>query len=269
MTQTQFAQAVGLSRSNIARYESGDLGLTQAGAEKIYGYAFTHGFDINKSKVMLYEDDVGDSVLLFHGCREEIQGIVDTHHSVPPNDFGEGFYLGQTLEQANSWVAAYPGSSTYCFLFRPDRFKGMKFSIDYRWMYAILYYRGALEGYVLPDEIQQVIDGVKSCDFLVAPIADNQMYDTLRLFKEGVISDVACLHALNANNLGRQFVLKTDAACLGLTPLDRLYLCQEERDFYLSAKDKTSSEGRSKSLLAMQQYRKEGRTFHEIFKEKR
>lgn len=265
MSQDAFAQATGVSRSNIARYESGQIAPRGDAADRIYGYAFQHGFDLNQSKTMLYEDDRGPRLALYHGCKAEIRGEVDTRHSQPPNDFGDGFYLGQTLNQANMWVAAAAGSSTYCFYFDPEGLRKATFGIDYRWMLAILYFRGALEGYRIEGDLADVLREVDACDYLVAPIADNQMYDTLDLFRNGIISDVACLHALNANNLGLQYVMKTERACRRLEAVDRLYLCTAEREHYLTMKRKAGDDGRSKSLLAISQYRAQGKMFHELF----
>ena len=270
LSQQNFASAVGLSRSNIARYEAGEIVPRKDAADRIYGYSYTQGFDINRSKSMLWEDDRGERLLLFHGAKGEIIGQPDTSHSVPPNDFSSGFYLGQTYEQATSWVAAHGGSSVYSFYFCPDpQFESMAFGVDRQWMEAILYYRGALEGYEIPLRVKKLIEGISRCDYLIVPIADNQMYDTLELFRNNLISDVACLHALNANNLGSQYVMKSEKACRHLTAIDRLYLCEQERNAYLVEKEKTANEGKNKSQLAIAKYRKEGKLFHELFTEER
>ena len=270
LSQEDFAKEVDLSRSNIARYEAGKITPRKDALEKIYNYSFANDFDINQSKTMIYEDEKKDQIVLYHGAKGEIVGEVDTKHSTPPNDFGNGFYLGETLKQANMWVALNKNSSTYCFYFpKNNNLKSMMFDLDYKWMFAILYYRGELEGYELPDELCKLIDEIESTDYLIAPIADNQMYDTLELFRNNLISDVACLHALNANNLGKQYVLKSEKACSMLKPIDRLYFCGKEREYYLTLKTKASNEGRSKTNLAIAKYRKEGKLFNEIFKAKR
>ena len=270
MSQETFAESVGLSRSNIARYESKQIEPRFEASEKIFNYAFKNGFDINSSKTMIYDDQKGTTTLLFHGARGVIEGEVDTKHSVMPNDFGDGFYLGQTLKQASMWVSAYKKSSVYCFYLKDlDKMRVLHFDVNYDWMLIILYYRQELEGYQLSERLKQLIKDVESTDIIIAPIADNQMYDTIEAFRNNLISDVACLHALSANNLGHQFVLKSEKACSKLIPVDRLYLCQEERNYYLSQKEKTAEEGRSKTSLAIKKYRKEGKLFDEIFEKER
>lgn len=270
MSQSDFAESVGLSRSNIARYELGQIEPRFDASERIYNYAFKNGFEINASKTMIYDDKKGKDIILFHGARGTIEGQVDTKHSIEPNDFGDGFYLGQTLKQASMWVSTYKQSSVYCFyLEKSEELKTLNFKVDYDWMLVILYYRQELEEYELPNRLKELINKIEKSDIIIAPIADNQMYDTIGMFRNSIISDVACLHALSANNLGYQFVLKSDKACSCLKPIDRLYLCQAERDFYLSQKEKTTMEGRNKTSLAISKYRKEGKMFNEIFKKKR
>ena len=270
LSQDEFAKEVLLSRSNIARYESGAIIPRKDSCEKIYNYAFKNAFNINKSKAMLYEDNKADNAILFHGSRNEIIGEVDINHSIAPNDFGDGFYLGQTLKQANMWVATNKDSSTYCFYFKTDKtLKSLSLKTDYDWMLLILYYRGALEGYKKPKRLTGLISKIENVDYIVAPIADNQMYDTLEMFRNNIISDTACLHALSANNLGRQYVLKTMKACKCLECVDRFYLCEEERNYYLNLKKESYDEGKSKTSLAIAKYRKEGKLFNEIFKKER
>lgn len=270
LTQTEFANAVGLSRSNIARYEAGEILPRKEAIERIYNYAYAKGFDINSSKSLLLDDEKKDSILLFHGAKGLIVGEVDTKHSVPPNDFSDGFYLGQSLVQAGSWVASMRDSSIYCFYFRPtEDLISMRFAVDAKWMHAILYYRGGFDGYEVPSSVKNLIRQIDACDYLIAPIADNQMYDTLEMFRNNIISDVACLHALSANHLGLQYVLKSERACARLSPLSRLYLCQEERKRYVAAKESLASDGKSKTSLAIAKYRKEGSLFNELYTKKR
>ena len=270
LNQTEFSQKVKLSRNNILNFENGSLSPGSDALEKIYNYSFSSGFDLNQSKTMIFEDKKGDSIVLYHGAKKTIEGDVDNKHSIPPNDFGDGFYLGESLKQANMWISAYEKSSTYCFYFKEyEDLKRLDFDVDFNWMVTILYFRGELEGYKLPREIEELIKKVNECDYIYAPIADNQMYDTIEAFRNNRISDIACVHALSANNLGYQYVMKSMKACKLLQPIERLYLCSAERLHYLNLKIESSTIGRNKTTLAYAQYRKEGKLFDEIFKKER
>lgn len=48
---------------------------------------------------MLYRDDLTQNEkLLFHGAKSEIVGDIDIHKGRYNNDFGQGFYTGESYE---------------------------------------------------------------------------------------------------------------------------------------------------------------------------
>ena len=269
LSQSTFAEKIGLSRSNIIRYEKGEIEPHKTGLEKVYSFAFDNELNLNKAKEMLYSDQKGSSIFLIHGAKETIQGDIDPKHLNGTKDFGAGFYLGLTLDSAASWVAERINGSCYCFYLPSAKtYKVLSFSVNRDWMYLILYYRGAFEDYDIPDKILNLVNEVENCDYLIAPIADNNMYETLNSFAYGLITDEQCLHALSANNLGLQYVFKSKKACNDLIFVDRLYLCESEKKRYLSKKREFAMEGKSKADLVINEYRRKGSFFDEIFKKK-
>ena len=80
LSQTQFANEVGLSRSNIARYESEIIFPHSSALEKIYSFPFKNDFNLNKAKEMLFLDNAGDNMLLFHSAKYEIKETIDYQH---------------------------------------------------------------------------------------------------------------------------------------------------------------------------------------------
>ncbi len=265
-SQSAFGEEIGMSKSNVLRIENGLIFPRGISLEGIYSYSYENGLSLNKAKVGFFEEDKGERVLLFHGARGEILGQVDNKHSLPPNDFGKGFYLGESLEQAATWVATSPHSSVYCFYFeRKADLTFVDFPIGREWMYAILYYRGAFAGKKVPDEVEEIARKVDSSDYLFAPIADNRMYEILGRFMNKEITDEACLHALSMTDLGRQCVLKSQAAIDSLEPIDRLYLCKEEKKDYLLLRQKEGAEGSSKVKVSLLEYRRKGKYLDELF----
>lgn len=267
LTQTSFATRVGLSRSNIIRYESEETFPHKSALEKLYSFAFDNELNINKAKEMLFHDEQKDKILLFHGAKEEIKGEIDHNHLIGSKDFGAGFYLSDTYDSATSWIAERENGSCYCFYFTPlANYKIIKFDVSIEWMYAILYFRGAFEKYELSEEISKLINKINESDVIIAPIANNNMYEVLNSFAYSTITDVQCLHALSANNLGLQFVFKSERACKDLEFIDRLYICENEKRQYINKKKELATQGRSKVLLSIEEYRREGKYFDEIFK---
>lgn len=269
LTQAQFADEVGLSRSNVIRYEKEDIFPREFALEKIYSYPYEHNFHLNKAKEMLFLDEAGDNFLLFHGAKYEIKGDIDCFHLNGKKDFGAGFYLGESFDSSASWICDYKFGSVYSFYLANDKkLNSLTFKVDRDWMYAILYFRGMLDEYVLDDEFLKLIKRIEKADYIIAPIADNQMYDTLTAFSLKEITDEQCLHALSANNLGKQIVIKSQRAVDSLIFIERMYLCEKEKEHYLKEKDLISTQGRNKSSLSIEEYRRKGKYIDEIFKKR-
>ena len=267
LTQSSFANRVGLSRSNIIRYEKEEIFPHQSALEKVYGFAYDNGLFINVAKTMLYNDEKDNRILLFHGAKETIEGEIEHDHLNGTKDFGPGFYLGESFDSAASWIADRKNGSCYCFYFNNNKkLNHLEFKVDREWMYAILYFRGAFKNHIPSKEVLDIINKINECDYIIAPIADNNMYDTLNAFAYGDITDEQCLHALSANNLGLQYVFKSQKACRSLEMIDRLYLCESEKKKHLNNKKELAMQGKSKADLAINKYRREGKYFDELFK---
>ena len=269
LTQTQFAEEIGLSRSNIARYEAEAIYPHDSALEKIYAYPYKKKFYLNKAKEMLFLDNKKDDLLLFHGAKHEIVGQIDCQHLNGTKDFGAGFYLGESFDSSASWVCEYSAGSVYGFFFKNRKeLKCKKLAVNREWMYAILYFRGMFKDYIPSTEVLKLIEETNDADYIIAPIADNQMYDTLTAFGLKQITDEQCLHALSANNLGNQFVIKTQKAVDSLSLIERMYLCEKEKEDYLNKKSLLSNQGRNKASLSIEEYRRKGSYIDEIFKKR-
>lgn len=268
ITSERFSEEIGLSRMQILRLSQNEDSPKKETLEKIYSFPFSRGINLNQGKSSLFSDNAKGRKLLFHGTSGDIKGEIDVNHSVPPNDFGNGFYAGETLTQGATWVAGNEYASVYCFYADLKQLKAMKFYPDRNWLYSILYYRGALRDYEIPNEVAELIYEIEQSDIIVAPIADNEVYATIQSFADSEMTDEACIHAISASNLGYQYVFKNNEACKRLLFLDRLYLCKQEKEEYIAKKRTLSKEGLEKSRLAKIEYRRKGRYFDEIFKRK-
>ncbi len=267
LTQSKFAREIGLSRSNIARYEGEETFPHDSALEKIYSYPYKKNFYLNKAKEMLFLDNKKDNLLLFHGAKYEIKGDLDPHHLNGTKDFGAGFYLGDSFDSSASWICEYPTGSIYSFFFKNHKkLKYKEFKVDREWMYAILYFRGMFKDYIPNEEVLNIVNELKDIDYIIAPIADNQMYDTLTAFGLRKITDEQCLHALSANNLGKQYVFKSQKAINNLMLIERMFICEKEKEDYLNTKTTTSNQGRNKAALSIEKYRRKGKYIDEIFK---
>lgn len=267
LSNEEYAKKVGLSRMNISRYKNGTIEPSLSSLEKIYSFPYLQGFHLNEVKESLFIDNKKNRLLLFHGSKYGLKEI-DANHLNGTKDFGPGFYLAESYESASTWVCEYKESSVYAFyLENTKNLKIMSFDVSKDWLFAILYYRGSFEKFELNESVKRLIEEIEKSDLIIAPIADNQMYDIIYRFANSEISDEQCVHALSATNLGKQYVLKSKKAVNRLVLIDHMFLCNQEKIDCLKVKKEHSNIGKDKAQLSIRQYARKGKFIHELFKE--
>lgn len=267
LTQSDFAEQIGTQRVTISRNE---LDKTEPSAqllEKVYSYAFTKDVKINKLKEMLCRDNLKmNERLLFHGAKSEIKGKIDIHKGRLNNDFGQGFYTGESYDQAISFVSGFENSSVYYMSFNDENLKCKKYEVNQDWMMTIAYYRGALEEYKNHPMIKNLVEDSRKCDYIIAPIADNRMFQIINSFIAGELTDEQCRHCLAATNLGMQYIFISEKAVSQARLVERCYISANEREYYKGVRTAESKLGDDKVKLARIQYRGQGRYIDEILK---
>lgn len=265
MSQSELAEQIGVEQVTISRNESGKTGFSPKLLEIVYSYAFGKNVKINKLKEMLFKDELGiDKKLLFHGAKSEIDGDIDVHHGRHNNDFGPGFYTGESYEQAISFVSGFDNSSVYYLSFDDKNLKCKRYEVDQEWMMTIAYYRGTLDEYKDHPKIQELVKKSRDCDYIIAPIADNRMFQIINSFIAGELTDEQCKHCLAATNLGMQYIFISEKAVSQIELIERCYIAGNEREYYKSIRLEESKLGDDKVRLAKRQYRGQGRYIDEI-----
>lgn len=265
LSQSELAERIGVEQVTISRNE---LGKTQASPkllESVYSYAFDKDVKINKLKEMFARDDLGsDKKLLFHGAKSEIDGDIDVHYGRQNNDFGQGFYTGESYEQAISFVSGFDNSSVYYLSFDDKNLKCKRYDVNQEWMMTIAYYRGTLDEYKDYPKVQALVKKSRACDYIIAPIADNRMFQIINSFIAGELTDEQCKHCLAATNLGMQYIFISEKAVSQVKIIERCYISGNERDYYKNIRLEVSKLGEDKVKLAKRQYRGQGRYIDEI-----
>lgn len=261
-----FAAELGVSRMTVNNWLSGRKEISEKNIASFYEYTFRRGIRLNKIKEQLYREDVANNseVLLFHGAKTRIEGLLRTDYSKRRNDFGPGFYCGESLEQSAMFVATYPASSLYMLKFKPEGLIGKEFGVSRDWMLMIAYFRERLGEYVDSDVIRALTKTVEGVDYIVAPIADNRMFEIIDQFIDGEITDEQCKHCLSATNLGKQYVFVSERALQRVELLERCYLTEAEKEFYLFSRQASYEMNRDKVKVARRQYRDVGKYIEEM-----
>ena len=266
LSQQQFAERIAVDATTVARWETRKMEASEDNIDKIYTYAFNNNIFINDIKAQLYYEDLSNEnkLVLFHGAKNIIDGSIDIDHSKSNNDFGKGFYCGESFEQSSLFVSGFDKSSVYIISFDPRNLSHIEYKVNQEWMLTIAYFRGRLKAYDNHPTIKRLIDKLNGMDYLIAPIADNRMFRIIDSFIEGEITDEQCIHCLAATNLGFQYVFKTEKALSQVEILERCYLCSKEKERYQSKRLEDNIIGDSKIKMARRQYRGKGQYIDDI-----
>ena len=265
ITQTELAKRIGVQQVTLSRNELGKTTASERLLEQVYSFAFDNGIKLGRLKEMMWLENLKSGhKLLFHGAKSEIQGEISVKRSRTNNDFGQGFYTGERYDQAISFVSGFDRSSVYYLDFDETDLKCKQYKVDQEWMLTIAYYRGALDEYRDHPVVKRLLNKVRNCDYAVAPIADNRMFQIINSFIAGEITDEQCKHCLAATNLGNQYVLTSEKAARKLKILERSYISSSEREYYKSLRAEDTKLGDDKVKLARRQYRGKGKYIDDI-----
>ncbi|MBQ8138574.1 MAG: DUF3990 domain-containing protein [Lachnospiraceae bacterium] len=220
--------------------------------EKFYSYIFENKYRINSVKEEILKEKY--KTILFHGSKYGLSEI-NTDGSRDNCDFGKGFYLGETYENALAFVCETDRSSVYAFKYSLSGLKVKQFDCSMEWMLAICHYRGTLGEYSKTPKVKKIISDIEKSDVIIAPIADNKMFYIMAQFTEGEINADVALHSLSASRLGMQYIFKTDKALKKLVPIEKYYLCTKEREECTRKLNERSYEIDTKLKLAKREFK--------------
>ena len=258
----EIAKATTISRTTI--YEILHLNnIALSVYEKFYSYIYNIGYRINSVKEDLLKETSLKKVL-FHGSKRGLENI-SIEGSRMNCDFGQGFYLGETYEQALSFVCENKQSSVYSFTCDLENLNVLEFNCSLEWMLAICYYRGTLGIFSDSTIVKEIIQKINDADVIIAPIADNRMFYIMTLFAGGEINANVALHSLSASKLGKQYIFKTQKALKQIVPIEKYYLCQEEKDDTIKKLSMRTLEIETKLKLSKREFR-EGLFIEELLK---
>ena len=268
LTSEEFAKELGVSRGSVSNWINHRNTISEKNVREFYRYVFKKGIRLNKIKEQFYIEEISDQSekLLFHGAKTMIEGPLRVDRNKRINDFGNGFYCGESLEQSAMFVSTYADSSLYMLKFNPADLKKKEYHVDRDWMLTIAYFRGRLDEYKDSEFVMQIAKSLENIDYLIAPIADNRMFEIIDSFIDGEITDIQCQHCLSATNLGMQYVFISEEALANITLLERCFLTDLEKESYLNSRQESFKMNQDKVKLARKQYRNQGEYIEDILK---
>ena len=239
---------------------------TKQELENIYNFAYNRGLYLNEITWQECLDEYRNETINLgtHGSRTMIRGDIRLDVNTESNDFSTGFYVGEDISQAGMFVCEEPNASLYFLTFDTEGLNKCLFNVSTDWMLAICWFRDRLAGYENHSRIKAIRERVAECDYVVAPIADNKIFDLMDAFAAGEITDMQCLYALSATHLGYQYVMKTQKAVDHLNIIKHLYYCATEKSLYAKESDIESNTSMNKALIAKKRYGDQGKYINEL-----
>ena len=260
LSQEDLANILGVDKISISRLETGKNELSEKSLKELYNYIYSKKIYLNKLKSVMFKENLNETeILLFHGAKTIINGKIDLKYSKSNNDFGKGFYCGETYEQSVSFISEFENSSVYLLKLQKEDLKYKTYTLNRDWLMLVAYFRGVLKDITNLRFIEKELTEIENLDYIIAPIADNRMFEIISLFIEGIITDEQCIHCLVASNLGNQYVILSKKAVERMEVLERLYISNNERKEILSTKKAEKKINHDKVKLAMIEYKNKGK----------
>ena len=267
ISQEELAREISIERITLLRIENNETNPSSKTLDQIYSYIYEKGININQIKANFFDEEMITGTLLLHGSKSEIQGDISPFVGRKSSDFGQAFYAGESVEQTTSFVTNFENSCLYILEFNEKGLKRYDFDVNQEWMLAVAYFRGTLEKYKNHPKIQNIVNKVKSADYVVAPIADNRMFRIIDQFIEGLITDEQCQHCLAATHLGKQYAFLTTKATSQIKILDRCFISSKERKEKQKIKEHDGELSENKVKEAMRSFRNKGKYIEDILDE--
>ena len=149
----ELSRRTGISRTTLDEImKSGKT--TDSVCEKFYAYIFENRYRLNAVKEELIKEQYHE--VLFHGSKNGLKEVT-VSGSRENCDFGKGFYLGETYNQAIAFVCENEKASVYSFRYSLEDLKIKHFKCSLEWMLAICYFRGTLGEYAESGKVKKVV----------------------------------------------------------------------------------------------------------------
>lgn len=156
-------------------------------------------------------------MILYHVGHEIIERP-DTDAGRVNADLGKGFYLSDDREFSVRWARFRPGQKTILNVYELDLdgLDVVRLERDMEWFRCIF------------DNRRYSSDRYENSDVIIAPIANDTIYDTFGIFTSGIFADEEALELMKIGNDYTQVVVKSRNAADRMRLLEAMELGEEE-----------------------------------------
>lgn len=272
MSQTEFADWLGVSFATVNRWENGHSIPNKLAQTKLYEVCIEKKIPVYEmilDKIKQAADNISlekNRVLLYHGSKSGIVGAIEPK-SRKQCDFGKGFYMGTDPNQPLTLICDYEESKFYIVSICTDALKSLEVNTDIDWAMLVAYNRGKMEKIKDTDLYNKYRDMMTDKDLIIGSIANDRMFYVIDNFFVGNVTDVALVNSLSALQLGRQYVTVSQKGCDAVRIEKEIPLSYLERLVMKEVADENRAKGISLANDICKNYRREGKFFDEILDE--
>lgn len=272
MSQTEFADWLGVSFATVNRWENGHAIPNKLAQTKLYEVC-------SEKKIPVYEmilDKIKQAtdhirpeknrIILYHGSKSGIIGAIEPK-SRKQCDFGKGFYMGTNPNQPLTLICDYEESKFYIVSICKDALESLVVNTDIEWAMLVAYNRGKMEKIKDTNLYKKYCDMMTDKDLIIGSIADDRMFYVIDNFFIGNVTDVALVNSLSALQLGRQYVTVSQKGCDAVRIEAEIPLSYLERLVVKEVADENRAKGISLANDICKNYRREGKFFDEILED--
>ncbi len=272
MSQTEFADWLGVSFATVNRWENGHAVPNKLAQTKLYEVCSEKKIPVYEmilDKIKQAKDNIRlerNRSLLYHGSKSGIVGAIEPK-SRKQCDFGKGFYMGTDPNQPLTLICDYEESKFYIVSICRDALESLEVNTDIEWAMLVAYNRGKMEKIKDTDLYNKYRDMMTDKDLIIGSIANDRMFYVIDNFFVGNVTDIALVNSLSALQLGRQYVTVSQKGCDTVRIETEIPLSYLERLVMKEVADENRAKGISLANDICKSYRREGKFFDEILDE--
>lgn len=209
--------------------------------------------------------------ILYHGSRGGLEGQIKPISRIRC-DFGKGFYMGESIEQAKGLIIDSSDPVIYTVKLRLSEIPENRILVldNKEWLYAILANRKKSPAFNQLNVAKEWLAKMDKYDVIIGAIADDRMNEAVQRFTNFALTDKGLYACLKSVNYGYQYVAKSEFACSKIEVLQERTIMESEKDEIQLYSISKRQESRNVINEAAIKYQREGLYLNEIIdKEKR
>lgn len=272
LSQEDMAKKIGVQFATINRWENGHSIPTRLAQESLYLLCEEYNVPVYEMILKKVNEEANslnisnNRILLYHGSKKGINGNIKPI-SREKCDFGKGFYMGTSPEQALTIICDFEDSKFYIVSIEQKNLLTTNIPTDINWAMLVGYNRGKMQKIKGNSFYNKYANMTNGKDLVIGSIANDRMFFVIDNFFMGNITDNALISSLSSLELGEQYVALTQKACDSIKIEKEIELSYFEKQVLKKVSEANRIKGIETANNICKAHRRDGKFFDEIIDE--